>query len=153
MAPVATLVGVISGVVGILTFIKAVIEYARQNKLKRYEKFQEMSRRFDENHDIAMVCELVMQDAPQLADIAKYKKEVVICFFEEVAILQNSRILPENLIVNSFGYYAIKCYESKHFWANLDKCELFYGLLTGFCEKMLAAREKITLEEIRSIRI
>jgi hypothetical protein len=150
LAPaISAIVATVVAFLGILTLVKAVVEYVGQNKLKRYEKYQEMSRRFDENSDIAQICELVIKDSPELANISKYRKEVVICFFEEVAVLNNSRILPKNLIVNSFGYYAIKCYESKFFWSNLDK----HGLFTGFCEEMLSAKKKITLEDIRSIGV
>jgi hypothetical protein len=154
LAPVLTvLVGAFGAVLALGTLLRAVFEYVNQNRLKRFEKFQEMSRRFDENAVISEICRLLMDDASELASISKYNKEVLICFMEEIAVLHNSRILPKALIVNAFGYYATKVDASEHFWTNLNRHEKFYSLFVSFCEEMRTAQNDMFASEIRRIRI
>src|ERR1700685_993383 len=79
-----------AAIVAVLTLAKAVYEYVRQNKFHRFQKFQEMSARFDDNEAIQSVCKLLLADAPELRTLGKQTKEVFICFIEEIAMLQNS---------------------------------------------------------------
>lgn len=154
IAPIiAAMIAAVSVLIAAATFGKVLLEYIAQNKLKRYEKFQEMSGRFDENPHISKICELLLEPSDELARMSRYKKEVFICFMEEIAVMNNSGILHKDLMLYTFGYYAIKCYQSKEFWANIDKNEFFYSLFISFCEEMVAMRSSVTVDQMRMLRV
>jgi hypothetical protein len=48
IAAISAGVAILALVVGVGTFIKAIVEYKRQNAVKSFEIFQAMNKRFDE---------------------------------------------------------------------------------------------------------
>jgi hypothetical protein len=136
-APVIALIGLI---VAIATFVKAVIEYVRQTTIKKFEKFQEMSRRFDDNADIQRIVLLLRSGSEELREMEVSRKEVFICFFEEISYMVNSKIMRPSVAFYSFGFYAYLCVDNERFWSNISCDEPFYRVFVDFCRESDAFR-------------
>jgi hypothetical protein len=131
---------IIGTIIGILVFAKGVLEFMHANAIRRYEKFHQMSVRFDGNAEIQKVCTLlhgvqVASDVP-----TKQEKEVFICFLEEVYFMVKSRIMKQDLALYTFGYYGQMALSSTQFWQGLDRNEPFYAHFLRFCELAKAYR-------------
>jgi hypothetical protein len=124
---------VVSVIIALAVFIKGLVEYVHSNAVRRYEKFHQMSIRFDENSDIQKVCELLHNPNASTGPLTKQQKEVFICFMEEVYFMMNSGIIKRDLALYSFGYYAKMALCNEKFWQGLDKNELFYIHFIRFC--------------------
>jgi hypothetical protein len=136
-APVIALTGLM---IAIASFVKAVIEYVRQTTIKKFEKFQEMSRRFDETEDIQHIILLLRSGSEELRELEVSRKEVFICFFEEIAYMVSSKIMRESVAFYSFGFYAYLCVDNDRFWSNISRDEPFYRVFVDFCRKSEAFR-------------
>jgi hypothetical protein len=112
-----------------------------------------MSARFDDNQSIQKVCEMLLDDSPDLATLSRQTKEVFICFMEEVAMMQNSNYISPYLGAYTFGHYASLAADSKEFWANLDKNEYYYSVFVRFCGQCKDYRRLRSAGENWNIRI
>jgi hypothetical protein len=125
---------IIGTIIALLVFGKGVLEFMHANAMRRYEKFHQMSVRFDGNPVIQKVCTLlhgvqVTPDAPNKQD-----KEVFICFLEEVYFMMKSKIMKQDLALYTFGYYGQMALNSAQFWQGLNQSEPFYVHFLSFCE-------------------
>jgi hypothetical protein len=89
---------------------------------------------------------LLATDALELRDKSFEEKRAYLTFFEEIAILKNSKLLNSDLCYYMFGYYSILCYESNNFWSNINKDEVFWNVFLTFAEEM-----KIRFHEKREV--
>jgi hypothetical protein len=122
----------IGGLIGILAFVKGILEFVELNRIRRYEKFHEMSKRFDENESIQKVCEL-LQDSSSTISVTKQEKEVFICFLEEIYFMIMSGIMKKEIALYTFGYYAREAMHNQRFWHALDSGEEYYTVFHKFC--------------------
>lgn len=134
-----TLVTIAGTVIALLAFIKGVIEFVHLNAIRRYEKFHQMSVRFDANDDIQDVCD-VLHGAKPADSVTKQQKEVFICFIEEIYFMMMSRswmtsrsIMNRDLALYTFGHYGQLALDSERFWLGLNKKEPFYTHFLTFC--------------------
>lgn len=125
---------IVGGIIGLVAFVKGVIELVHSNAIHRYEKFHQMSVRFDENEDIQKVCAL-LHDAGHPGTLTKQQKEVFICFLEEIQFMINSGIMKRDLALYTFGYYGKMAMESEKFWQELNRNEPFYAHFMEFCNQ------------------
>ena len=130
-------VAAIAATGGLWVFIKGVMEFSDQNKIRRYEKFHEMSKRFDENEIIQKVCDALHGAA---AKLEKQEKEVFICFMEEIYFMTKSGIMKDYMARYTFGYYAQMAMEHPSFLSDKDKLNPFYTHFIAFCESMKTYR-------------
>ena len=130
MANILKLVG---AVVALLTFIKGVYALVHANAIHRYEKFHEMSIRFDKNKDIQNVCAFLHSTGDELKMPTKQQKEVFICFLEEVLFMVYGKIMKRHIAMYSFGYYGKLAIENDKFWKGLNKSEPYYVHFREFC--------------------
>ena len=133
------LITIVSTIIALFVFIKGVIEFVHLNAIRRYEKFHEMSVRFDDNDDIQDVCAVLHGTKPAAA-VTKQQKEVFICFLEEIYFMMNRptwiisrRIMNRDLALYTFGHYGNMAFDSKQFWHDLNKYEPFYVHFLEFC--------------------
>jgi hypothetical protein len=75
---------------------------------------------------------------PRLAEISAQDKRDFIGLLEEVALQVNSGLIRPELAHYMFGYYTVKCLESKDFWANLTLDETYWNLFHDFAREMKA---------------
>jgi len=88
-------------------------------------------------------------DDPQLAEVPLIERDRFVGFFEELAILKNSGLLNDALVLYMFGYFAIRCYDSANFWAGLNRKQKLWSLFMDFAQEMKGADRKFTFERKR----
>lgn len=131
---VKDLVTMASAIIAVLVFGKGVWEYVHANAIRRYEKFHEMSVRFDKNNSIQKVCTLLHGANDVSAAPTKQEKEVFICFLEEIYFMMKSKIMKQDLALYAFGHYGRMALDSEQFWQGLSKNEPFYTHFLDFCK-------------------
>jgi hypothetical protein len=129
---------IVGTIVALITLIVYVSSYVRQNSAKRFEIFQGMNRRFDAQkvHEIRT---LLDADDIKLAAYDHTEKANFVAFFEEVAISVNSKVMNKEVAHSIFGYWAIKCSDSRYFWKDekmLCKNSPYWSLFRDFVAKM-----------------
>jgi hypothetical protein len=137
-------VGALTFVVAIGTLIKAIIEYQRQNAVKRFEKFQEINKRLDEPN-MASLKPLLETDAPELMTVPYIQKHDFLGIHEEIAIMVNTKIMKKKVAYYMYGYYAIRCYRSKYFWEGEEtpgRDSIYWSLFNEFAREMLDIETK-----------
>lgn len=117
------------------TFLKGVLEYRNQNALKRFEKFAELEERLLKD-DIYHICFLLETNSPELRDIERKERQKFLGFYEQIAIMYNSKILKSHIAHYMFGYYAIRCAGSDHFWHDMDRESGYWALFNAFALEM-----------------
>ena len=135
---IATAIGV---AIALFTFLKGVIEYVRQGAQKRAEQFALMRSRLKENDTFKELCALLETDDPKLAEIPFKEKRDLLGFFEEVALMTNSSLIRNEVAHYMFGYYAIKCWESKYFWSTINRESIYWSLFRDFVEQMKQVKQ------------
>jgi hypothetical protein len=120
-------------IIGLFAFGKGVVEFIKSNAIRRYEKFHEMSVRFDENPKIQLVCKLLHGVNNSIHTVTTQDKEVFICFLEEIYFMMNSRIMKQDLALYTFGYYGKLALRSEEFWHGLNRLEPSYMHFLSFC--------------------
>ncbi len=117
--------------IALAVFIFGLVQYVHANAIRRYEKFHEMSVRFDENAQIQAVCCLLNKTSAGV--VTKQQKEVFICFLEEVYFMLRSGIMKRDITLYTFGHYGDMALESDQFWSGLERGELRYSRFLEFC--------------------
>jgi len=106
---------VLATVVALATLVVGVREYERQGAQKRAEYFAQMRVRMKENNTFKEIFALAEADDSRLAEIPFKDKRDVLGFFDEIAIGIESGLIRPEVAHYMFGYYAIRCGESKNF--------------------------------------
>jgi hypothetical protein len=129
----AMLIGV---ALGVATLIKGVIEYIHQGSQKRAEQFIRMRDRLNQDASFKTICNLLDHDDPQLASIPFKDRRDFLGLFEEVALMLNSGIIRPAVAHYMFGYYAIQCNRSRHFWVEINRQSFYWALFNDFVARM-----------------
>jgi hypothetical protein len=136
---ITAVVAVLTFAVGVGTFLKAILEYKRQNRAKRFEIFQGLNKRFDEPQFVQLR-EMLDCDSPALVTTDYVWKHNFLGFFEEIAISVNSDVMDAKVAFYMFGYYAIRCWKSENFWLGdkmLEKNSVYWSLFEAFATRMM----------------
>lgn len=132
----------ISAIVAVCVFAKSIYEYTLLNRLRRFEKYQEIAGQWDENKDLQIIRHLIDNDQhKKLADTPADTKQHFINCYEDIALMLENRLLSERLAFYMFGFYAIRAHESDDFWHGLDRNDLYYTLFRSFCVRMKEVEE------------
>ena len=129
------LTGVVAAI-GLATLIKAIIEYKRSTATKRLELFLAMRTRLREDEEFKTICQLLETDDEKLRDIPLIQKDRFTGFFEELAIMRNSGLINDDVTLYMFGYFAIRCNQSKNYWHGLNRNQQLWSLFFSFAEDM-----------------
>ena len=108
----------------------------RQGALKRAEYFSSMRNQFKNNERFANLLKLLEVDSHELTDIPYRQKVEFIGFFEEVALLMNSKLIKKDVAHYMFYYFAKRCWKSKNFWIKLNKDSFYWALFKEYIEEM-----------------
>lgn len=143
---IATIIGV---GISVIAIAKAVIEYVQQGVQKRAQAYFDLERSFWEDEEMATICELLENDDPKLTKIPLATKVQFVDFHEEVALMLNSKLLREEVAHYMFGYYAVLCNESVHFWKGEEKLSPYWSLFRSFAERMKAFEKDFRFDSAR----
>lgn len=127
---------VVGVVVVLLTFIKAVWEYTQQGVQKRAQAYLDLQNKFLEDVEHRQICVLLETDDVGLSSVSSEQKLKFLGFYEQVALMLNSNLLREEVAHYMFGFYAIKCLDSTHFWSDNDKNNQYWALFCSFAKRM-----------------
>jgi hypothetical protein len=144
---IATIVGV---VIAVFTFIKGIIEYNKQGSQKRAEFFNAMRKKLKENSVFSRIRELLDDNDKALCDISFADRRDFLGFFEEIALMVNSKLLKKNVAHYMFGYYVIQCWKCEHFWVDIKKDSIYWRLFKEFA--MVMEREEKKLKKTIEIK-
>lgn len=133
---------VIGGIVALFTFINGVLEYMRQGAQRRVEQFVEIRRRLKENSEFKEITSLLNEDSQKLTEIPSQNKRDYLGLLEEVALMNNSRLIRKNVAQYMFGSYAVKCWDSNYFWNNVRKDDIYWSLFNDFAQQMKVEEHK-----------
>jgi hypothetical protein len=140
----SAIIGALAFAVAVGTFVKGVLEYRKQNALKRFEKFVELEQLFYSD-EIYNICMLLERDNTQLATIDVKEKQKFLGFYEQIAIMHNSKLLRSNIAHYMYGYYAVRCLDSQNFWTEpadterkgyMDKDSPYWRVFRTFASEM-----------------
>ncbi len=130
---IATFVGLLAALWGLY---KGFVEFALQGKQKRAEIFLKKQGEYFGNKSFNEIRGLLEKDDPKLKDTGFEEKRAYLTFFEEIAVLKNTRLINGDLAYYMFGYYATKCLESKNFWSGMNKKDIFWNVFLRFATEM-----------------
>lgn len=130
--------------VALATLIKALFEYQKRGVTERSKIFLEMRTRLREDAQFSEICNLLETDNPRLRDVPLVEKDRFLGFFEELYLLKNSGLMNDQVSLYMFGYFAIRCYDSKNFWYDLNKEHNLWSAFIDFALRMKKAREQFT---------
>ena len=130
------LAAVLGAAIALFSLVKGVFEFSRQAAQRRSEHFLEMRSRLKENTTFKEICALIEVDDPRLENVPFKEKRDLIGFFEDVALMMNSNLIKPAVAHYMFGYYAIRCWESKHFWSNVNRESQYWALFADFAGEM-----------------
>jgi hypothetical protein len=139
-AQVTAAVAVLAFVVAVGTFAKAIVEYVRQNALKRFEKFQEINQKF-QTDDMRKIRLMLEEGNEELGDIPFLDKYQFLSIHEEIAAMLNSKLLTDIVAFYFCGYHALLCDEDHHFWSGVVRQE--WVLFNHYVNRMKAIRDKL----------
>ncbi|MEB3310347.1 MAG: hypothetical protein VKJ02_08940 [Snowella sp.] len=123
-------------IVATVTLVKGLFEYMGQNAQKRAECYIEMREKFKENDRFQKMFELLENDDPELANLSYDKKMDFLGFYEDIALMINSNLLKKPIAHYMFAYYAIKCWNSKYFWSDINRDSAYWSLFQDFVSQM-----------------
>jgi len=126
---IATIIGVF---IAVATLIRGLFEYAYQGKQKRAEHFFSLRKKLKENLIFKKLCLLLDLDSTDLKSIPFEDKRDFLGLFEEIAIMKKSGLVKPEIAYYMFGYYAIRCWESKNFWDTVNKESIYWYVFKDF---------------------
>jgi hypothetical protein len=129
----ATIVGV--GVAA-FTFVKAMLEYRQQGVQKRAQSYFDLERKFLEDKELREICVLLDTDDIKLSEVSSELKLQFLGFYEQVALMLNSKLIEPEVAHYMFGYHAVRCIDSANFWKGEDKESPYWALFRHFAQRM-----------------
>jgi hypothetical protein len=138
---IQTIATILGGFIALITLIKAIYEYQLQGRQKRADYFDSIKNKIRNDPKIIEIINLLEDDKPELSKIPKINKYFFIDLHEELAIAINTGLIKKNVAHYFFGYFALRCWESKNFWLLEDgkiinKQTYYWTTFTKFIEQM-----------------
>lgn len=130
------LVASFGGLLTLATLLKAILEYRLQGRQKRAELFDKFKTILKSEPRIVLVNSMLEDDQPALANIPLIDRYYFLGFFEQVAIAVNSGLIDKDVAHYMFSYFAMQCWESKHFWNGINKESYYWSVFAKFVKTM-----------------
>lgn len=141
-------VSAIGVVVAIITIaLKALFEYRKQGVTQRSEMFLKMRSRLREDASFKNICQLLETDDEGLRKVPLVEKDRFIGFFEELALMRNSGLINDHVTLYMFGYFAVRCINSKNFWDGLNRDHKLWTLFMDFAKQMKTAEKTFEYDQ------
>ncbi|HET9765930.1 MAG TPA: hypothetical protein VFS60_03730 [Thermoanaerobaculia bacterium] len=145
------LASIVGAAIALLALIKGVFEYSAQGAQKRADLFFAMREKLKENETYREIFALLEDDSPKLLEVAYKDRRDLLGVFEELALLLNSGLITEAVAHYMFGYYAIACWDSTNFWADMTRDSPYWSAFRDLVTRM-QQREGVFFYDRRHIR-
>jgi hypothetical protein len=134
----AAMTGGLSLVVAVGTLVKAVMEFKRQNALKRFEKYQEMNNVYTHDATLTAFRDALRAGGETLAKYEVIEKYRFMAFYEDIAMMCQSGLMRIEVAAYLFGYDARKAANTDEFAANLENIreDPNWTLFWCFCDRL-----------------
>jgi len=126
----------IVGLTALGTFIKVICEYRLQGRQKRAQLFNKFKEVLLTDYRMVSITDLLEDNHPNLEIIPLMNKYYFLGFYEQIAISVNSKLLNKNIAYYMFGYFALRCWESNNFWAEINRDSYYWSLFKRFVDTM-----------------
>jgi len=135
----------ITGVFGsFILVLLAYLQYYKAEKQKRAEHFFKLRDKYNADATFVKIRETI--DSTGNNDISHEikpdEKRKFLGFYEEIAIMVNSKLITEELAFYMFGYYAINGYKLPVFKEYIDDEPEYWEVFKRFVEKMEIQEKK-----------
>lgn len=141
---------IVAGVVAFVGLFSSYLEYRRRGRQERGQHFIEMRRRFLEDPSFREILNLLATDDPKLNQVSVQERRNFIGFFEEIALMVNSKLLSTDVAFYMFGHYVCLANSSIHLWEGLDPKSRYWAVFRQFAELIEChAKEKAVPEKLR----
>jgi hypothetical protein len=131
-------------VVGVVVASKGIIEYTQQNAIRRLELFQAMRKRFEESPAMQRVRAALEADKEDaVTSLAKNDKVDFLAFYEDLALMVDSRMMRPEIAQYWFGFYVVLANEKQAFWADLNPNLPYWRVVRQFAQKMQSAEKAL----------
>ena len=137
---VTAIISTMALVFAAVSLVQGLIEYRKQGIAKRTEMFLQMRSRLREDPTFSKICSLLETDNVKLREIPLVERDRFIGFFEELALMKNSGLMNNHVALYMFGYFAIRCYDSRNFWYDLNRDQPLWSLFMDFAVQMKVAQ-------------
>ena len=128
----------------IIVASKWLFEFSRKARLERFNKFEEMRKRADDGELGAALSKLDSSE-----EFTGDEVDLVMGFYEEIALMFNSRLISPAVAYYMFGYWIIKSSKSREFSTKYEelrgeyKDEDFWRVFESFRARMLKYHSRI----------
>ena len=124
------------GPASLVTFYLGTREFILQGKQKRAEILINKVHWYFTNSSFNIIRQLIEHDDINLQNYSFEEKRAYIAFFEEIALLTNSKLIKPDVAYYMFGYYAVKCLSSENFWRGFaNKADIHWIIFMNFSKK------------------
>lgn len=111
---------VLATTIALATFVKGTLEYSKDAAQRRLQILLELRKRFADTPAIQAVRAAIESDDPRaLRSVSRNQRVEFAAFFEEVAVMLNSKLITKHLAHSMFGFYAIMADEDAGFWEGI----------------------------------
>ena len=138
----------ILAIVGFITLIFGLIQYRKSLLQKRSEQFLKMRERYVDNPVFQELFLLLETDDLKLRNISYKIKLKFLGFYEELALMVNSKLIKKEVAFYMFAYHVIRIWESENFWffndadnnkiREVDRNSIYWSLFKKFSTEMIA---------------
>ena len=125
-----------AGLVALGTFIKAILEYRLQGRQKRAELFDKFKTTLKTEPRIVNINSQLEDDHETLAEIPLIDRYYFLGYYEQIAIAVNSGLIDKDVAHYMFGYFALRCWDSKHFWNGINRQSYYWSVFKKFVDTM-----------------
>ena len=138
------IITIVTIVIAIITIIKGYQEYKRSLKQKRVELFVRYREKLRNNAILKNILELLAANNIEgIQKLSKSDKYFFIGFYEEVALMVNSKIMRPEIAHYMFAHYAKMCLKNEEFWLDINKEGAHWRVFHEFVEQMVELEKKI----------
>lgn len=142
-----------TSIVAIITLIKGYSEYRLSVKQKRSELYETYRKKLKENETISRVVDALENDNVNIADLPRFERYMFLGFYEDIALLMNTKLIKPEIAHYMFGYYAMRCWENDKFWTDINRESHYWRVFKEFVEKMRDLEDnKMTIPENKKIK-
>ena len=141
---------IVAGMIAFLTLWQGLIQYSRQGHAQRASQFIQMRRRFLEDQTFKELLNLIATGSEEVANYPIQDRRNLVGFFEEVALMVNSRLIKPEVAHYMFGYYALLIDQCDKFWVGLDRDSHYWKVFRAFVKQMkvMPSEEQSTRDNI-----
>jgi hypothetical protein len=151
----------LSVIIAALVLIFGVFSYTKQNALRRFEAFEKLRQLARTDEEIKEVIDCIRnEETAKLVSIEKRKKLKVLSYYEQIALMHESGLITTSVAHYMFGFYCVRCLESKEFWKNIEdhKYDYYWSLFIRFANLMQELeREKLNehakLDDVEKLQL